>query len=296
MTRGVFYVASGDRYISDAKLSAESIKEHNPEFPVYLYTTDSVNSESPFDKIITIEDSVQTAGDSISFSRFFPFDRNLFLDADTYVCGDISEVFDVLDRGNVAMAQNASRDWWKSKEDHKIPDDVPDAFPEYNSGVIAYDDSRRTKEFFESWRKLYTDGGFSYNQPSLRTALFRSDVDLVTLPREYNFMCKIVGFVSGPVKILHHQGLSENQIKEFASVINQKQGKRVTTKEQFPCRVVTDNQETRRYKLKKEFDRDQLEISLEKAKQKKRSDGSRELIKSVVGKVKDMSFPWSNTN
>lgn len=73
-------------------------------------------------------------------------------------------------------------------------------------------------------------GEESYNQPSFRVALYNSDVDLATLPPEYNFMMHTVGFVEREVKI-GHQCASELAPSDFAERINNTLQKRVITGE-----------------------------------------------------------------
>jgi hypothetical protein len=83
---------------------------------------------------------------------------------------------------------------------------VPESFPWYNGGVIAFKDSVRTREFFETWRSIYRQNkeqGITHNMISLRAALYHSDVRITTLPWRYNCLIRKGNKISGSVKIFH---------------------------------------------------------------------------------------------
>lgn len=66
--------------------------------------------------------------------------------------------------------------------------ELPNAFPQFNGGVIAY---RRTPEviaFMERWRRAVREENLPKDQPSLRELIWESDLRVATLPEEYNLM------------------------------------------------------------------------------------------------------------
>lgn len=273
MSRGVLYVVSGSRYIEEAITSAESLKRQNPQLSVAIYTDTDVNS-SVFDNVVELDEPIENPGDSILSRQHFPYDRNLYLDADTFVCTDISDVFEVLDWGDLAMAQNTARCEFNRETYDAVGTDPPSAFTEYNSGVIAYNDCETVRELFDAWHDWYEVTDSQFNQPALRYALYDSDVNLVTLPPEYNYMTHRVGYAYGPVRILH--GRSEVQLPQFAEIINRYDEYRVTTWENYPVRVVPDSHQARRYRA---------EHLINLAVQKWRRDGTLALLKAVRRKL-----------
>jgi len=213
-----------------------------------------------------------------------PFDKNLYLDADTYVDGNIKDIFDILDRFDIVAAHNEARAWYHSDfyAEHGI--EVPDSFPEYNTGVVAYNDSDKVRSLFESWNEIYDRLEYERNQPGFRVALYESDVTIGTLPPEYNFMTHTIGFASGDVKILH-QGNSDADLQEWAELLNSVPGKKVTTWEKAPCRVVPNSYKNKRYKLEN-FDKKDIQSLIYSAKRKQSKEGNIALINSITERVK----------
>ncbi|MGD1805658.1 hypothetical protein ACP6PL_09495 [Dapis sp. BLCC M126] len=53
MSRGVIYIATGEKYINKALISAASLKEKIPDLPITLFSSKEVNSQV-FNKVILI--------------------------------------------------------------------------------------------------------------------------------------------------------------------------------------------------------------------------------------------------
>jgi len=237
--RGALYLASGERYKEEATLSAKSLREYHPDLPVTIFTDQEEVDTSVFDNVVQLSNPINNPGDSILSSKHLPYERTLYLDADTFVCGDISEIFELLDAFDVAAGHEVGRSWWNRNRYIQNDIDLPESFPEYNTGVIAYRDNDPVKELFDSWNRVYKKVGGELNQPAFRVASYRSDAEFATLPPEYNFMTHTVGFASGPVKILH-QGPSNVDLESVAEKINGSVGTRIISWDKNPCRVVSD--------------------------------------------------------
>jgi hypothetical protein len=250
MSEGVLYVATGQDYINEAIRSAKSLKRHNPSVPITLYTNNAIES-NVFDEVRTVQDPIEHKGDSILDSRHFPYDRNLYLDSDTYVCADISRLFDILDSFDIAATHDIARIADKNEIYTKNEINIPEAFTEYNTGVVAFNNCNAVKKLFADWNRIYTQMKYDDqqpNQPSFRVALFRSGVNIATLPPEYNLFMDTVGFVSGEAKICH-QSISNIDPVKFSEKINETHEMRVITHERYPFRVVPNSKETVRYRF-----------------------------------------------
>ena len=126
-------------------------RHHMPDLPITLYTERSVACPH-LDEVVRFEADGYLA--RIPRLASSPYERTLFLDSDTYVCGGpLTGAFDLLDEFDIALAHAPLR---------AIPEvaGVPDAFPEYNAGVILFADRRK---FRPVWR---TGQG---NSPSSRS-------------------------------------------------------------------------------------------------------------------------------
>jgi hypothetical protein len=170
-----------------------------PGIPVAL-ASDRDWPKELFDHHFSITEPNYDFSDKIGPLLSTPFERTVFLDTDTWLCEPVPEMFSILDRYDVAMAHAPMRFTATSA--------VPPTFPECNSGVIAYQLNDRTRSLFALWEKLYqerlTSTGVIDDQPSLRDALWLSDVSFAALPPEYNFRFIMPAFAGrGSLKILH---------------------------------------------------------------------------------------------
>lgn len=230
MTRGAVYIASREPYLSEASRSASSLREHHPEIPITLFAPDHYDPPAVFDEMQPLERPRHDFSDSNLGSEHIPYDRTLFLDTDTFVAADISGAFDILDRFDLAAAHDPTRD---GTGEHTHEHAVPDSFPQYNTGVIAYRDTAAVRALFERWIDLYhTVDGVNYglNQPTFRMAAYEADLDIGTLPPEYNFrignVANAVAYACGPVRILHGRSLYWD-IDDLAARINASHDRRV---------------------------------------------------------------------
>ncbi len=195
--KGIFYIATGDQFVAEAERSAKSVRNAMPDIPIAIATDG--NPEFEFDEVIEIKNPDYSFTDQIKNLHRSPFNRTLHLDTDIYIHANAEELFDLLDRFDIAVAHNHNRSAFD-------PPGVPASFPEYNTGVVVYRNNARLREFSRSWERTYEDlydGGKPQNQPSFRKALFDSDLRIATLPPEYNLMVRYPGHAIGEVKIFH---------------------------------------------------------------------------------------------
>lgn len=170
-----------------------------PEFPLAL-ASDLEPEEGLFAHWTPIENPRGTFADKIAPLAKTPFEQTVFFDTDTYLCEPVPELFELLERCDIAMAHAPMR------VTGKVP--VPASFPECNSGVIAYNLTDRTRRLFSMWEQFYGEQlastGQPDDQPALRRSIWESDMKLAVLSPEYNFRFALPSFAGrGKVKILH---------------------------------------------------------------------------------------------
>ena len=240
-TKGVIYITTGKKYVEEVIRSAASLKKHMPKLPITIFSDEELSS-SLFDKVIKIKNPKYRMEDKSENISKSPYDYTLFLDADTYICDDISELFELLNRFDIGLAHAKIRKDYFRKG-------IPDSFPEFNGGVILFKKSPKMNNFFSEWRKLYSkdknkDVSNFYSeeflkykgkeflsrkkeitikkgineQPSLGEALYKSNLRISILPEEYNLRMSI-GYVGGKVKIIHTHAKNPEKIAE---IINSK--------------------------------------------------------------------------
>jgi lipopolysaccharide biosynthesis glycosyltransferase len=206
--RGVIYYATGAKYVEQALISAKSLKAHN-DVAVTVYT-DRSDLASPYvDMAITISPGDYPFYDRINYFQESPYDRTVYLDTDTYIAGDITPLFAMLERFDIVAAFNEDRNTAGEHTSFEtIEIDVPDAFPEYQCGVIGYRNTEAVQTCFDEWQqryKPYRDANL-LDQPHFREALYHSPVSIGTLPREYNVMVNFGGYLDDEAVILHYGG------------------------------------------------------------------------------------------
>jgi hypothetical protein len=201
MADGVLYVARGDRYLEAAVESARSVRATMPAARIAIATDGP--APDGFDEAIPLAEPDGYRAKILGMIAS-PFDRTLFLDVDTYLAVDVSELFDVLEFFDVAAAHAPLR--------VTLPlDEVPDAFPELNTGVIAFRREERVQRLLQAWLddygRLAPLNPVSKDQLSFRRALYSAtDVRLAVLPSEFNLRFWKAGYYNQRVRILHGWG------------------------------------------------------------------------------------------
>jgi glycosyltransferase involved in cell wall biosynthesis len=180
---GVIFIAAGTDHVRAANLAAQSVRELTPSLMVDLFTdVPDIADQTLFDQIHWIEDPhVRSKVDYIHRTRFA---RTLYMDTDIRVVADISEMFEVLDRFDIALAHAHARNRPETTEVWSIQ--IPDAFPQMNGGVILFRATPPVLELMREWQAAYHRAGFSKDQVTLRELIWLSDLRLHILPPEYN--------------------------------------------------------------------------------------------------------------
>jgi hypothetical protein len=199
MRRGILYLAKGEQFRRDVRQAARQVKEVMPNVPISIVTDKDLDDQL-FDEVIVDRAEFETS-DKPSVLQRTPYDRTIFLDTDIHLHSMIDELFDILNEFDLALVRD-HMECNVPSTDQGSTDGVPEAFPELNSGVIAYVDCPEVIEFFKDWeRRCHSD--HDYDQRSLRPALYHSDVRLTMLPPRYNCLYSVVGCVNGEVKAFH---------------------------------------------------------------------------------------------
>ncbi|SMH50810.1 hypothetical protein [Maritimibacter sp. HL-12] len=183
MEKGVIYVATGPDYRALAEASARSLRVVEPGLAVDLFTDDP-DAAVPglFDVVHRIETPhPRSKLDCMAETRFA---RTLFLDADTLVVNPLGDLFDILDRFEMALAHDVRRATALIQAGRE--EVTPYAFPQLNSGVVLYRRSAVMLDFLAEWARRYGEAGGGRDQPILKDMLWRSDIRFFVLPPEFN--------------------------------------------------------------------------------------------------------------
>lgn len=225
---GVVYIATGLRFAEEAAQAAAQLRKTNPKLPVCLITDQPDFGPKFWDHRILLSSARRGFRDKVLMG-LCPYERFLFLDTDTFVVDDLSEAFELLRRFDLIGHQLF--------EGHDCPvPGIPDAFPEFNTGVLGFRRSPAIEKFFSRWLETYDqfnalnrDGNYHYSnesdQKSFRTAAYGSVLSIGIVGPEYNFVPHHLNFACAKVRIVHSRGI-EN-IRHLEGRLNANLGNRV---------------------------------------------------------------------
>jgi len=189
MNRGVLYIAFGDNFIEEMLFSAESVKKHCPDLHITVFADREIKSDFVDDYEII---EVKHLRPKVDYVHLSPYKQTIFLDTDTIIDYDITEMFDILKKYDFAICHDLAR-----KRDnicHQIPEyaKIPYTFSEVNPGVMVFSKTKPVDDFFSLWRKYFYKyfNRWPYEQPTFRVALWESDLQFYIMPVEYNIRSK----------------------------------------------------------------------------------------------------------
>ena len=222
-SNAVAYLAVGDaQFLGEALASSASVRKHTKNIPIILFT-DQPNEDlrTAFDLVVHVKKDFSDARvgqppwkspnwlTRIEAFEKSPFANTLLLDADTEIVSDISGIFELLDRFDIAAAHAPYRY-------HTRQTGIPDSFPEFNCGVVALRKSRASKNFLQKWRVAYLRDAeyWHHDQVAFRAAAWASTARIATLPPEFNLRPLRLSAKSKPL-ILH--GFSRSSAEHLPS-------------------------------------------------------------------------------
>jgi hypothetical protein len=225
---GILYSCSGERYVAEGLRSAASSLRHNAL--AHLLFASSDTDGIPGVSITRFEPSANPYADKIANMRRSPFERTIYLDSDTFVVDEIAHLLGLLDRYDMAVAFAPAHRGLADPE-------VPSAFYEFNTGVIAWRAGERMAAFMRSWEETYLAwlGGDPFpvagkgsrggraDQPAFRRCAWQHGVRIFVLAPEYNFRLGYPATVVDRVRVIHGR---HDDFDALAARINDKSGPR----------------------------------------------------------------------
>jgi hypothetical protein len=224
---GFLYSVSGEKYVAEAVRSARSSLRHNA-LPHLIFASPIPSEPRPEEglRFEAFEPSDHPYIDKIANMRRSPFERTLFLDSDTFVVDEVGHVLEVLDHFDIAVAHAPGY--------RGLPDpEVPKAFYEFNTGVVAWRSNERTAAFLADWQETYSSWldaepfpgalAVGVDQPAFRHCAWKHGLRTMVLGPEYNFRITKPGTLVDSVRILHGRHPNPDAL---AARLNRRQGPR----------------------------------------------------------------------
>lgn len=230
--RGIVYVAFGEKFLGEAADSAASAKRHMPDVPVALITGEEGAANPIYDWIIsrplvTKDQLLKLTPRAAEFTpthvAFYnkiallaasPYEKTLFLDTDTRVCGTMYEVFSALDNARLVGAHAPVRGPVGRSG-------TVGYFPEINTGLVGFHGAGRSEALLERWKALFIEHftqAIPYGDQNTFNKLSRETRDVVALPVEFNARVSVVSNFVGPVRMLH--GRDHGKLAKAEQVVN----------------------------------------------------------------------------
>lgn len=206
-SRGFCFAATGRVYVTLARRAARTLRRAMPAAQIDLFT-DTALDDDVFDRVHRLETSwFRPKMEAMRRSRFV---RTVMLDADVIVRADVSELFEILGRYDLAGAHATYRFDRMGMDDPT----VPRCLPIINSGVLAVRRSDAMSAFLTAWEQALRNSDYDNDQRFLRHLLYKSDLRFAAIGAEYNLMdmrlLRRWQPKMGAPRILHLAGLHGN--------------------------------------------------------------------------------------
>jgi hypothetical protein len=226
-SRGILFSAAGTRYVAAAVAAAErSLRFNDVPHLIFCSEPPAVATRAGIELFTP---STNPHADKISTMLRSPFVETIYLDVDCAVIEPITELFDLLQRFDLAAAHPPG---YRGAADPV----VPSAFYEINTGVVAYRNDARIRELFTKWRTTYLDWlaappfpgadglAAGQDQPAFRRCVWESEIAINILGPEYNWRPIFPSFLCARAKIIH---AFRDDYDGLATMINAETGPRV---------------------------------------------------------------------
>ena len=207
-----------------AEVSAASLRRHNPSLPITVFTDQKISC-CQFDNIVELEAPDGVIGLKLQKIRIFEeirTKRGLYLDCDTFVAGNITPLFALMERYDIAVAYDLGRHVSEPLGTHM------------NTGVIVFDNNERTRDLWRIWQRRFKEQPWLLSavrdQPAFEYALKVSKVRMFVLAPEFNMRLAPLGSqIAGEVRIFHgpHHLMRDGSIASLARFINSERGIRI---------------------------------------------------------------------
>ena len=180
-TRGVLFIVTGAHYTGAATAAARSVKRHNPDLPISIFTDQEIA-----DPVFSFIGRIEPEGGrrKVDYISQTPYEHTLYLDSDVRVTGALDDLFTILDHFDLAVAQVRYRTHPNRNKLWRQP--MPAAFPQANCGVILFAKTPSVLKLFRDWGQAIIEGGFNREQVPFREILWLSDLKFTWLAPEYN--------------------------------------------------------------------------------------------------------------
>ncbi|MFB6187585.1 MAG: hypothetical protein ABEI86_12065 [Halobacteriaceae archaeon] len=222
--KGVFYIAGGEQFLDEAIQSAKSVREQT-DYPISILTDDAaMREEDVFDEVILVSDVDWSWAVKPQYLQEAPYETCVFLDTDTYLADSrgLDDLFDLLDNGVDIAASHGPFNQASLQYDTSVTGvTAPLSLPWFNTGVLAFNQTTKVKELFDTWEDLQAEFNEQIDnvndQVSFRQAVYEQDIVPHTLPTEYNYRVTFPQVLRNKAFIVHEHATN---LAEIEAIVN----------------------------------------------------------------------------
>jgi hypothetical protein len=214
--RGVIYCATGEAaYLESALISAMVLRQLNPALPITLVCDQPLLSLDQYGinlmpmMAIDHQNAFRSRNLKTCLAQLSPYQETLYLDADILPRQPLTQLWDYLDQGDMAMVRDrqptiADCDHIADDEKRYTLGQLPSHTPQYNSGVMLWRKSNLTQSLFQQWQAEWQRFQ-KHDQLALVRAIDFTSMAIVPLPINYNVSpIDALNFPSGDEAYLLH--------------------------------------------------------------------------------------------
>jgi hypothetical protein len=217
---GYLYIASGERYVKEAIISAESLRRVDKQAHITLVTNETVKNKI-FNNILVHPSDVKSYGEAIRYRvrhiyETSPYKKTLFLDSDTYFYDNCRELFDLLNYYDICMTLAPCDSTQPRVNGRKLVGYTP-----YNCGMILFKKNLTNNFLFQNWKKRCEQKAFESNdQLALMESLLESKTRVYVLQNIWNTRIPYYLTLNGFVKIVHGRCKNYEKLRRKINIIN----------------------------------------------------------------------------
>jgi len=150
--RGVLYIVFDDvELLKECVHSASTLRKYSPGIPSQLITnlSPALFKSSVFDSVDLVTDTIHPLKAKVKYLFHTNFETTLFLDADTEIRSDISELFSDLGKYDLGITYDNECDW--ESEPVKF---IRQKSNDINTGMILYRNTPAVMSLLHEWLQL----------------------------------------------------------------------------------------------------------------------------------------------
>lgn len=190
-TKGVLYVVYGENAVNQAEISIVTLRRHARSIPIAVVSNVQVKGAT-----IQIDRPEADKGARTWKTQMYslsPFDKTLFLDADTEVLSSLDPGFGLLNYVDMVIVQDYNRVFADNKWPHLNKEEVAvtvselgtNQFMYFNSGVIFFQKNDRINQMMTAWHKEWLRWKM-HDQMALLRAIHNNPIRIAPIRAPWN--------------------------------------------------------------------------------------------------------------